>query len=152
MTDLSNEGIKRIIQEEVTTLFKEFQARFHKTLFDSTDDIKKKVKQIDEIQEKNVIKLDQLNEMVNTDKAYVDRIEDLLSFQKRTNDQINSHELRINNMQKSLTSSCYKYDKIFLENLTIPGTIGEFCRFKNVKEYIEVGVSLFSLTCSRLVI
>ena len=45
MTDSSNEGIKKIIQDEVTTILKEFQARFHKTLFDATDDIKKKVKQ-----------------------------------------------------------------------------------------------------------
>jgi hypothetical protein len=138
MTELSNEGIKKIIHEEVSMLFKDFQAKVHKTLFDSTDDIVKKVRAMDDTQQKHIVKLDQLNEMVNTDKAFVDRIEDLLSFQKRTIDQINSHELRINNMQKSLTSACYKYDKIFLDNLTIPGTIGDFCRFKNVKEYIEV--------------
>jgi hypothetical protein len=138
MTELSNEGIKKIIHDEVIMLFKDFQAKVYKSLFDSTDDIVKKVRLIDDTQQKHIIKLDQLNEMVNTDKAFVDRIEDLLAFQKRTIDQINSHELRINNTQKSLTGACYKYDKIFLENLTIPGTIGEFCRFKNVNEYIEV--------------
>jgi hypothetical protein len=138
MTDLSNETIKKLIHEETNILLKDFQARVNKTLFESNNDIIKKVNSMDEIQQRNTVKLDQLNTMVNTDKAYVDRIEDLLSFQKKTNDQLNSHELRINNLQKSLTSACYKYDKIFLDNLTIPGTIGEFCRFKNIKEYIEV--------------
>ena len=138
MTDLSNETIKKMINEEISTMLKEFQAKVNKTVFDTNNDIVKRVNMIDEIQQRNTVKLDQLNTMVNTDKAYVDRIEDLLSFQKRTIDQINSHELRINNVQKSLTNACYKYDKIFLDNLTIPGTIGEYCRFKNMKDYIEV--------------
>jgi hypothetical protein len=138
MTELSNETIKKLIREEITILFKDFQARINKTVLDTIDELIKKVNVIDDINQKNTVKLDQLNTMVNTDKAFVDRIEDLLSFQKRTIDQLNSHELRISNLQKTLTNACYKYDKIFLDNLAIPGTIGEFCRFKNVKEYIEV--------------
>jgi hypothetical protein len=138
MTDLSNETIKKMINEEMTYMLKEFQAKVNKTVFDTNNDIVSRVNMMDEIQQRNTVKLDQLNTMVNTDKAYVDRIEDLLSFQKKTIDQLNSHEFRINNMNKSLTNACYKYDKIFLDNLVIPGTIGEYCRFKNMKDYIEV--------------
>jgi hypothetical protein len=138
MTDSSNDNIKRLIREEITILLKDFHTRVNKTIYDTSDELIKRVNTIDEIQQKNLVKLDQLNTMVNTDKPFVDRIEDLLSFQKKTLDRLNSHELRINNFERNLSNACYKYDKIFLDNLTIPGTIGEFCRFKNVKEYIEV--------------
>jgi len=53
--------------------------------------------------------------------------------------------LRLVNLQKDLSQLNEKYDKIFEENLIIPGTIGDFCKFKNMREYIEVRIYLLKI-------
>jgi hypothetical protein len=49
-----------------------------------------------------------------------------------------SIDIRLNSFQKEFSNACYKYDKIYLENLHLPGTIGENCTYKNLRDYIEV--------------
>ena len=83
------------------------------------------------------IKLTDINNTSNLDKEKLEKINELIINQKKQNDQLISHEIKINNAQKDLVSSCYKYDRIYLDNLIIPGLIGEYCKFKNLKEYIE---------------
>ena len=63
--------------------------------------------------------------------------------QKKTNDQMISYDFKITQLQKDFSNSSYKYDKIYLDNLIIPGTIGDYCRYKNMKEYIEVYFAYF---------
>ena len=53
-----------------------------------------------------------------------------------------SHQLmtldwRTNDLEKKHDAACFKYDKIYLDNLYVPGLIGEHCDFANLKAYIE---------------
>lgn len=75
------------------------------------------------------------------DKIKLEKVDELSAFHKKATDQILTHDVRINAIQKDLRDACFKYDKIFLENLTIPGCIGEYCKFKNIKDYLEVNMS-----------
>ena len=36
---------------------------------------------------------------------------------------------------KDLSNAKFKYDKIFIENLTVPGYIGQASQYKNVGEF-----------------
>ncbi len=135
---LSEESIRAIIKDECHNILKEMNSKLNNSITNTHNELSDQINILNDSQSKISIKLDELNHMVNTDKAYVDRIQDLLNFQKKINDQINSHELRLTNATKSLKDACYKYDNIYLENLCIPGVIGEFCRFKTIKDYIEV--------------
>jgi hypothetical protein len=138
MYEKISEEIKALIKEECLNVFKDISANLSKSISDNYSELRNDLQGLEDKHDKVSIQLDELNHTVNTDKAYVDRIQDLLSFQRKTNDQMNSYELRINNVTKSLKDACYKYDKIYLDNLCIPGVIGEFCRFKTVKDYLEV--------------
>ncbi len=51
-------------------------------------------------------------------------------------DEISSIHIQISALQTELIDTCYKYDKIILDNLKINGLIGEGCKFRNLKEYI----------------
>jgi hypothetical protein len=77
----------------------------------------------------------------SSDKIKLEKVDELSAFHKKATDQILTHDVRINAIQKDLRDACFKYDKIFLENLTIPGCIGEYCKFKNIKDYLEVNMS-----------
>ena len=138
MYEKISEEIKALIKDECHSVFKEISANLSKSISDNYSELRNDFLVLEEKHDKVSIQLNELNHTVNTDKAYVDRIQDLLSFQRRANDQMNSYELRIGNITKGLKDACYKYDKIYLDNLCIPGVIGEFCRFKTVKDYLEV--------------
>ena len=67
----------------------------------------------------------------------LDRLNTYESFTQKTNDQLVSHEIRLTNISKDFTKAVQKYDKIYLDNLVLPGYIGEFCKFKNAKEFFN---------------
>ena len=46
-------------------------------------------------------------------------------------------KVKLDSISKQFADSCYKYDRIFMENLVIPGLIGDYCKFKNLREYLE---------------
>ncbi len=64
----------------------------------------------------------------------LEKCSDILPTEKKNSETLITHEIRINNLNKEISDACYKYDKIYLDNLLIPGQIGEYCRFKNAKE------------------
>jgi chromosome segregation ATPase len=132
------DNLKLFIRDEINIVFKELHDKVKSEVTEVNKDLSHRLDDICNKHEKISIKLDELNDMVNKDKAYVDRINDLLTFQRKTQDNLNSHELRINTLQKNLKDACYKYDKIFLDNLIVPGVIGDFCKFKTLRDYIEV--------------
>jgi len=68
----------------------------------------------------------------------ISKFEELKSNERKIQDQLLSIDLRVNSIQKELSSSIYKYDKIYLENLLIPGLVGDYCKFKNMKDFMEV--------------
>ncbi len=91
--------------------------------------------------EKNTKKITfQYNEIINN-QAHInlklDKLKGYDSFVLKTNDQITSHELRLNSIKTDLSKSIQKYDKIYLDNLILPGYIGEFSKYKNCQIFFD---------------
>ena len=82
-------------------------------------------------------KLENLDTNFNEYKIKVDKIDEFIQFKNKTLDQITSHELRINSILNDVSNMRLKYDKLFLDNLTVPGFIGEFCKFKTIRDYLD---------------
>ena len=90
-----------------------------------------------------IIKVNSLFEKSNIFLAKIDKIDNLGKNLDSINELLTYHDIRINNLIKELNDACFKYDKIFLNNLIIPGKIGEFCKYKNLKEYLEYTFTQF---------
>ena len=58
-------------------------------------------------------------------------------FMNKTNDQMITHEIRINNLSQDFIKAVQKYDKIYLDNLELPGYIGKFAKFKNCQAFFD---------------
>ena len=104
-------------------------------------------KKIDELTSKleaTNTKFDHAIDKQNENKLKMEKIESLLAFQNKANDMLTTHEIRINNAIKDLENAKYKYDKIFIDNLTVPGYIGEFCTFKTMRDYIDNNIKEMS--------
>ena len=67
----------------------------------------------------------------------VDKISNIELFMNKTNDQLITHEVRINNVSQDLIKTIQKYDKIYLDNLELPGYIGKFAKFKNCQNFFD---------------
>ena len=67
----------------------------------------------------------------------VDKITGFELFMNKTNDQILTHEIRINNLSQDFIKAVQKYDKIYLDNLELPGYIGKFAKFKNCQNFFD---------------
>lgn len=75
----------------------------------------------------------------------LDRLNSYEAFTHKTSDQLVSHEIRITNISKDLAKAISKYDKIYLDNLVLPGFIGECCKFKNAKEFFDDTITQIGL-------
>ena len=51
----------------------------------------------------------------------LDKLNNYESFSLKTNDQLISHEIRLNNLREDYNKSIQKYDKIYLDNLEYRG-------------------------------
>jgi len=67
----------------------------------------------------------------------IEKISNFELFMNKTNDQLITHEIRINNLSTDFIKSTQKYDKIYLDNLELPGYIGKFAKYKNCKVFFE---------------
>ncbi len=84
------------------------------------------------------MQLEQLQQGIVSDKQKIEKIAELTKFKDYTEDFINNYKDKIGLVQMDLNNACYKYDKILTDNLDVPGIIGEYNRFKTMREFIEV--------------
>ena len=118
------QDIKKVeskLTEKIGTLFSYIQKIGSSTdkRFDSMDIIIKKLSEYDhcEVENKIYSKIDELR--------------------KQLEDESIKNISKINIITKDLSTACYKYDKIVLDNLKVSGIVGEGCPYKNLKFYLE---------------
>ena len=85
-------------------------------------------------------KFDHFIETNEENKLKLEKIENLQKFQSKAKDQLITHEIKLNTLSKDLENTKFKYDKYFIDNLTVPGIIGDYCKYHSLKDYIEVNV------------
>ena len=61
----------------------------------------------------------------------------LSNFQNKIDNFIFLINTKISSLEKNLSDICYKYDKIFITNLTSQGLIGPSCEYSNVRIFLE---------------
>ena len=66
----------------------------------------------------------------------IEKIENLEKFKYKTESTILAQNIRINKSLDEISDIKAKYDKIIIENLTIPGFVGHSCKYKNLSEFI----------------
>ena len=83
----------------------------------------------------NLVLLKMKERDVNTN-FNLEKIRGIEQKQLIINDNVTSNQLRIEKLKQELNEHIIASDKIFKENLTFPGIIGKFSKFKNIREFI----------------
>ena len=133
-----NKELISIIEKEVSKQISENQYEF--------------VKNFQQFENKTYDNFSELrNQIINTDnkinmilsneakiKNLINNFESLEKKFKVLNDKFVNIEIKFVNLSREYSESCYKYDKLILDNLLVPGYIGSGnCKFKNLKEFLE---------------
>ena len=66
-----------------------------------------------------------------------ERVEELLKMRNRFSDQIIENQSRLSIIDKSLEKALFRYDKIIVDNLSVPGLIGVGSKFKNCASFFK---------------
>ena len=67
----------------------------------------------------------------------LDKLNSYDAFFAKTNDNLMSHEIHINNLETDLSKATQKYDQMFIENMTLPGFIGRCAKYKNCQIFFS---------------
>ena len=131
---LQNEITKEmaIFKDDLNKKFINYDNR----MFTYVNDLENEIKNL-------IIKVNDLFSKTNICLAKSDKIDNLVEKIDKMNELLTFHDVRINNLIKDLSNACFKYDKIYLNNLILPGKIGDFCKYKNLKEYLEYTFNQF---------
>ena len=121
------------LKEELLSILQAQQSQLY-------EEMEKKVKESNVIIEENK----RIIECFLEQKYQIDKIENLEKMSNKTNDTLISHEIKIANNSKDLSSMKIKYDKLFLDNLMVSGFIGPSCQYKNLSSYIKYQISEFN--------
>ena len=72
---------------------------------------------------------------------FIEEKNKIISLIEEKNNEIKNNlminDLHTNTCQKELDNACFKYDKVIVDNLLIPGIVGKGCKFPFFKEYIN---------------
>ena len=67
----------------------------------------------------------------------IDQLDNYESFVTKTNEKLTSHEIRLNNIREDFSKATQKYDKIYLDNMELPGYIGPCAKYKNCQIFFS---------------
>ena len=136
ITHYQNEELNKF-QDEILSFFKNRDNYFFNLIQTYKAQIKASEKKYE-----NFAKLIKLNyeEILSSQASLNNRLDKFNSYESfvaKTNDNITSHEIRINNLREDYTKTVQKYDKIYLDNLELPGYIGRCAKYKNCQLFFE---------------
>ncbi len=59
---------------------------------------------------------------------------------KMFDEKFTAIDVQISAIRKDMSESNFKYDKIFIDQLTLPGIIGNKCKYKSIRDYIKQNI------------
>ena len=80
-------------------------------------------------------------ESVVEQNVYLEKIKHLNDVQSKTETRLISFDVKLSNYLSDLVNIKTRYDKLFLENLTVPGIIGNSCKFHTISDYINDSIN-----------
>ena len=127
-----NEELNKF-KDEILSFFKEREAYLISKIKKYQSHIESSEKKYEHLTK--IIKLN-YQEILSSQAIINNRLDKFNTYEQfvlKTNDNLTSHEIRINNLRDDFSKATQKYDEIYLDNLELPGFIGRCAKYKNCK-------------------
>ena len=126
-----------IFRDDILQYLKESFQEYSKNLHLYFSKINKTEKNFKEITTNINLNYNKIIESQANMNIQFDKLKDYESFYNKTNDKLISHEIRLNNIREEFSKATQKYDKIYLDNLELPGYIGRCAKYKNCQLFFN---------------
>lgn len=124
-------------KDEMLKQLKDIENKMYLDTVDLKKEIFSKVNSFEKTQSEHSILIETINSKFNNLQIQVDKVNEIDKNYRKLNEDSLTQSLRIKNIDKQMNENFYKYDRMYLDNLCIPGLIGEYCKFKSFKDFIE---------------
>ena len=81
--------------------------------------------------------ISELIEIVSNRKHDNEKIEELLHMKDIIWSHINDNKNKLISITKDVEDAIFKYDRIILDNLELPGIVGKKCKYKTMRDFFE---------------
>ena len=126
-----------LFQDEILGLIKKFDTKSTEKIIQLTANIQKTDLMSDQKFENFKYHIEDMIKNLESNKVIIklnDKIEELT---KKIEELKAVNNTKISNFERDLSNACFKYDKIFLNNISSPGLIGSGCPYPTMRAFLE---------------
>ena len=137
LTELYNIKEIKFLKDDIMNYFKQKFEEYSTKLDENISKITQIEKNFEIMSESININYNKIIKTQATMQSELDKLKNYDSFSKNVKDKLISHEIRLNNIREDFSKATQKYDKIYLDNLELPGFIGRCAKYKNCQIFFE---------------
>ena len=137
LTELYNIKEIKFLKDDIMNYFKQKFEEYSTKLDENISKITQIEKNFEIMTESININYNKIIKTQATMQSELDKLKNYDSFSKNVKDRLVSHEIRLNNIREDFSKATQKYDKIYLDNLELPGFIGRCAKYKNCQIFFE---------------
>ena len=137
LTKLYNIKEIKFLKDDIMNYFKQKFEEYSTKLDENISKITQIEKNFEIMTESININYNKIIKTQATMQSELDKLKNYDSFSKNVKDKLISHEIRLNNIREDFSKATQKYDKIYLDNLELPGFIGRCAKYKNCQIFFE---------------
>ena len=82
-------------------------------------------------------KIMELSNLINTDKTIREKVDNLMAFKEKVDENMVTEKIRLDNFRNELKSNVERIDKILTDSVIYPGIIGGISKYKTFHELID---------------
>lgn len=99
-------------------------------------------------------KIKDLLELISVINIDHEKVEELYRNKEKIKEELSEHKARFNQFKKMIDSSLYRYDRVIIDNMEVPGIIGHNCKFNNIGKFLEMAnaeINAFKIFKTQLI-
>ena len=124
-------------QNEILKDIKELEKKVNEKLSTVSKNFENTALIIEQKYENANVRMEEILKKLEEEKI-MEKINDILDkFNSKIEETITVSNTKIASFQKDLSNACFKYDKIFLNNISSPGLIGDGCPYQTMRSFLE---------------
>ena len=127
----------QIFKNEVVKHIKQLEDKINQKILEKAILTENNFNDLSEKVNSLIEKSNNLSDLFSNIKFRQEKIIEIESFKKKAESQLLSHDIQLNEAIKDISNLRFKYDKIFIDNLTLPGFIGPTSQYKNMSQFIN---------------
>ena len=111
--------------------------QFQHTINDSIQNYSQKLKNLSACEKRLIEQFADIKMKMEKVETTSDKVNDV-------DDRVTTYEIRLTNLLRDFQSACIKYDGLFIDNMTVPGKIGNYCKYRNIREFLSFAFNKFN--------